>query len=96
MITNRYKYFRWTRRTAGITVMYVFVVPSIIGYLGYKTDVSLAITPSGVAWCGWRTRLADLGRLALRVSGTCGRSGEAILFLSVEGKTGKGSIPFVG
>jgi hypothetical protein len=41
MIQNRYKYFRWTKRTAGITLMYVFVVPSIIGYLGYKTDVSL-------------------------------------------------------
>ncbi|KAK4237919.1 hypothetical protein C8A03DRAFT_34113 [Achaetomium macrosporum] len=38
MITNRYKYFRWTKRTAGITFMYVFVVPGIIGYLGYKTD----------------------------------------------------------
>ncbi|SPQ22491.1 96272484-1e1c-4859-82af-987945679643 [Thermothielavioides terrestris] len=38
MIQNRYKYFRWTRRTAGITFMYVVVVPGIIGYLGYKTD----------------------------------------------------------
>lgn len=40
MITNRYKYFRWTKRTAAISFVYVFVVPSIVGYLGYKTDVS--------------------------------------------------------
>ncbi|KAL2024412.1 hypothetical protein VTK56DRAFT_8223 [Thermocarpiscus australiensis] len=38
MINNRYKYFRWTKRTAGITFMYVVVVPSIVGYLGWYTD----------------------------------------------------------
>ncbi|KAK4123439.1 hypothetical protein N657DRAFT_644977, partial [Parathielavia appendiculata] len=38
MIQNRYKYFRWTKRTAGITFVYVAVIPTIIGYLGYKTD----------------------------------------------------------
>ncbi|GAB1320470.1 hypothetical protein MFIFM68171_10680 [Madurella fahalii] len=38
MISNRYRYFRWTKRTAGVTFMYVAVIPSIIAYLGYKTD----------------------------------------------------------
>ncbi|KAL2135266.1 hypothetical protein VTI74DRAFT_9146 [Chaetomium olivicolor] len=38
MVSNRYKYFRWTKRTAGITFMYVAVIPTIIAYLGYKTD----------------------------------------------------------
>jgi len=40
MITNRYKYFRWTKRTAYISFMYVFVVPGVIGYLGWTNDVS--------------------------------------------------------
>jgi hypothetical protein len=40
MVQNRYKYFRWTKRTAGITFMYVAVIPVIVGYLGYQTDVS--------------------------------------------------------
>ena len=39
MIQNRYKHFRWTKRTAGITFVYVIVVPTIVGYLGYKNDV---------------------------------------------------------
>ncbi|KAK4457469.1 hypothetical protein QBC42DRAFT_309356 [Cladorrhinum samala] len=38
MITNRYKYFRWTKRTAYISFMYVFVVPGVIGYLGWTND----------------------------------------------------------
>jgi len=36
--TNRYKYFRWTPRTAWVTFVYVALVPSIIGYIGYKYD----------------------------------------------------------
>jgi ABC-type dipeptide/oligopeptide/nickel transport system permease subunit len=40
MTTNRHKYFRWTRRTALINVMYVMVVPATLGYFGYITDVS--------------------------------------------------------
>ncbi|SPO04514.1 uncharacterized protein DNG_07199 [Cephalotrichum gorgonifer] len=35
---TRYRYFRWTPRTAKITIMYVAVVPAIIGYLAYKTE----------------------------------------------------------
>jgi hypothetical protein len=40
MQVNRYKYFRWTTRTAWISFAYVVAVPSVIGYLGYVTDVS--------------------------------------------------------
>lgn len=38
---NRHKYFRWTPRTAWITFVYVGLVPGIIGYLGYTSDVSI-------------------------------------------------------
>ncbi|RDA90430.1 hypothetical protein CP533_5238 [Ophiocordyceps camponoti-saundersi (nom. inval.)] len=38
MQSNRHKYFRWNRRTATITIMYMVVVPGILGYIGYKTD----------------------------------------------------------
>ena len=37
--SNRYKYFRWTPRTAWVTFVYVALVPSIVGYIGYKYDV---------------------------------------------------------
>jgi hypothetical protein len=40
MAVDRYKHFRWTPRTAWITVAYVLVVPSIMGYFAYTTDVS--------------------------------------------------------
>lgn len=40
MIVDRYKYFRWTPRTAGVTIAYVIVVPALFGYLGFATDVS--------------------------------------------------------
>lgn len=36
----RHKFFRWTPRTARITVMYVAVIPTIMGIIAYKTDVS--------------------------------------------------------
>lgn len=42
MQSNRFRYFRWTPRTAWITVAYVVVVPSIVGLLAYRTDVSIA------------------------------------------------------
>ncbi|CAK7206419.1 hypothetical protein SEUCBS139899_009211 [Sporothrix eucalyptigena] len=38
MTTNRYKYFRWTPRTARITFMYVAVVPAIFGIMAYSTE----------------------------------------------------------
>ncbi|TQS32137.1 hypothetical protein Golomagni_07556 [Golovinomyces magnicellulatus] len=37
---TRHQYFRWTPRTARITIMYVAVIPAIMGYIAYKTDVS--------------------------------------------------------
>ena len=39
MNANRWKYFRWTPRTAWITFVYAVAVPSVIGYVGYVTDV---------------------------------------------------------
>lgn len=59
MVTNRHKYFRWTPRTAGITFAYVVVIPGIVGYLAYKTDVSLV----SEAWNShnWN-KIADLCR----------------------------------
>lgn len=35
----RYKYFRWTPRTAWITFVYTTLVPGALGYVAYKTDV---------------------------------------------------------
>lgn len=40
MTMNRARYFRWTPRTARITIMYAVVVPCFFGVLGYSTDVS--------------------------------------------------------
>lgn len=47
MQKNRHQYFRWTPRTAKITIMYVAVVPIIFGYVAYKTDVSRLTSPWG-------------------------------------------------
>ncbi|KAI1267289.1 NADH:ubiquinone oxidoreductase 6.6kD subunit [Xylariaceae sp. FL1019] len=38
MQTNRHKYFRWTKRTAGITLVYTVIIPTIVGVLAYQTD----------------------------------------------------------
>ncbi|KAH8890900.1 hypothetical protein GQ53DRAFT_747133 [Thozetella sp. PMI_491] len=38
MIENRYKYFRWTPRTAWISFVYIVAVPATVGYLGYQQD----------------------------------------------------------
>ncbi|KAL1978620.1 hypothetical protein VTN31DRAFT_1479 [Thermomyces dupontii] len=35
---TRYKYFRWTPRTAWITLVYGAIVPTLIGIVGYKYD----------------------------------------------------------
>jgi hypothetical protein len=37
--TNRYKYFRWTPRTAWLTFVYVALVPGLLGVVAYKYDV---------------------------------------------------------
>ncbi|KAJ4309267.1 hypothetical protein N0V84_011608, partial [Fusarium piperis] len=39
MMKTRHHYFRWTPRTAKITFIYVAVIPAIMGYIAYKTDL---------------------------------------------------------
>lgn len=36
---NRYKYWRWTPRQAWISFVYAGLIPGILGYFAYKTDV---------------------------------------------------------
>jgi hypothetical protein len=40
MHANRYKYFRWTPRTAGISFAFMVAFPALVGYVAYTTDVS--------------------------------------------------------
>ena len=60
MSANRWKYFRWTPRTAWITFVYVVAVPSVIGYAGYITDVRLSLLQlapwlgGGGKWRYWK------------------------------------------
>lgn len=42
MMVERYRFFRWTPRTAWISFAYVIAVPALFGYMGYVTDVSLS------------------------------------------------------
>lgn len=41
MQKSRHHYFRFTPRTARITFMYVAVIPAIMGYVAYNTEVSI-------------------------------------------------------
>lgn len=43
MSANRWKYFRWTPRTAWITFVYVVAVPSVLYYVGFVSEVSSAL-----------------------------------------------------
>jgi hypothetical protein len=64
MNSNRHKYFRWTPRTAWFSFTFVVVIPTIVGYMAYKTDVSFAYT-SMVIWFLLLTRgLTLLGWIA--------------------------------
>ena len=45
MVADRWKYFRWTPRTVGITFVYMVAVPAALGYLGWSTQVG---TPFGL------------------------------------------------
>ncbi|KAL1642969.1 hypothetical protein SLS58_005211 [Diplodia intermedia] len=36
---NRYKYFRWTPRTAWISFWVAIAVPSVVGLVAYNTDL---------------------------------------------------------
>ncbi|KAK1835083.1 hypothetical protein QBC39DRAFT_341557 [Podospora conica] len=38
MQTNRYKYFRWTPKAARVSFVFMVVIPSIVGVIGYSTD----------------------------------------------------------
>ncbi|KAK7431811.1 hypothetical protein QQZ08_001752 [Neonectria magnoliae] len=38
MQKGRYRFFRWTPRTAKLTFIYVALLPGIMGYIAYKTD----------------------------------------------------------
>ncbi|PSN74180.1 hypothetical protein BS50DRAFT_567057 [Corynespora cassiicola Philippines] len=38
MTTNRHKYFRWTPRTAWLTLTYAVIVPGLLGWAGYATE----------------------------------------------------------
>ena len=40
MYVKRHEYFRWTPRTAWLTLVYVGIIPGAFLYLGYRTDVS--------------------------------------------------------
>ena len=38
MLINRHKFFRWTPRTAWITIAYVLIVPGIFFEIGRRTE----------------------------------------------------------
>ncbi|KAF2683774.1 hypothetical protein K458DRAFT_389700 [Lentithecium fluviatile CBS 122367] len=38
MTMNRHKHFRWTKRTVWLNVVYVLIVPGILGTAGYMTE----------------------------------------------------------
>lgn len=41
MQKTRHKYFRFTPRAARLTFIYVVAIPTFVGYLAYKTEVSV-------------------------------------------------------
>ena len=65
MSANRWKYFRWTPRTAWLTVAYVVVVPAFFGYIGFITDVSYYHLPSNYKTIGgWEIgKVVEMKRL---------------------------------
>lgn len=52
MYVKRHEYFKWTPRTAWISVAYIIAVPSVFMYLGWTTDVS-EIPPVGMKVGCW-------------------------------------------
>ncbi|EKG12293.1 hypothetical protein MPH_10598 [Macrophomina phaseolina MS6] len=40
---NRYKYFRWTPKTAWISFWVAVAVPSVVGIIAYRTDADTAV-----------------------------------------------------
>ena len=66
MHQNRYKFFRWTPRTAKITFWYVVAVPLALGVVAFKTEVSLSwclvrVSFWGVGGVGGRVRVGGVG-----------------------------------
>lgn len=71
---KRHHYFRWTPRTARLTFIYVALIPTMMGYIAYKTDVSMypaIATTQGLTSEGTvgfpseakgRSRLREIGR----------------------------------
>jgi len=53
MYVKRHEYFRWTPRTAWLTVTYVLAVPAAFLYMGWKTDVSVILSGQMKAGLGW-------------------------------------------
>lgn len=41
MFVKRHEYFKWTPRTAWLSIAYVIAVPSAFLYMAFKTEVSL-------------------------------------------------------
>lgn len=83
MSSSRYRYFRWTRRTALITFNYMIVVPVIIGTAAYATEVrpGRQASFSPMLW----KRKADLIGDDYRASGTSGRRGKETWLLNTRG-----------
>ncbi len=90
MYVNRHKYFRWTPRTAWLTVAYVFAFPGVIGYLAYTTDVSFKPPCPGdeKEYGIWHLGIVVLSLCWFsvnRANGICAERGEGIQLLSGEG-----------
>lgn len=65
--------------------MYVFVVPTIIGYLGYQNEVSgFSFSPVGFGGAYQEDLLGAVLTRLNRASGTCGRSGGVTSSLSAK------------
>lgn len=55
MFVKRHEYFRWTRRTAWLTFVYVAAVPSVFYYMAHTTDVSCDLSPTARFNAGMRS-----------------------------------------
>ena len=49
MTVNRYKYFRWTPRSARITFVYAVAIPMVLLYCGWRIEVRLVFSYTVVA-----------------------------------------------
>ena len=52
MYVKRHEFFRWTPRTAWLTITYVLAIPAAVGYMAFKVEVRLNtiyFTPSRCA-----------------------------------------------